>query len=80
MRARKEFGLRRPSMSSFLACIFGGAGKWGNRAPKIPDEYTRPSGLYGGTDKLDLKRLKRFIQEGRLAPCFPGSDEAVISD
>ena len=53
----------------------------GERHPQIPDQYVRPQGLYGSTvEKLDHKRLKRFIQDGRLAPCFPGCDTNEFTD
>eukprot|EP00798_Chlamydomonas_sp_ICE-L_P018491 gene18491-24989_t len=47
------------------------------RGPKIPDQYSRPSlyGLSNRSEKIDLKKLKRLIHEGKLVPCFPGAEE-----
>ncbi|GAX81168.1 hypothetical protein CEUSTIGMA_g8601.t1 [Chlamydomonas eustigma] len=62
-----------------FSCFFGDKGIW-NSNPRVPEQYTKPSGLYGGEDKLDLKKLKRCIQEGKLAPCFPGCEEPAFTD
>eukprot|EP00798_Chlamydomonas_sp_ICE-L_P030042 gene30042-35016_t len=61
-----------PSASLFMFACFAGLL---SRGSKIPEEYSRPN-LYGAAnDKVDLKRLKRLIQEGSLVPCFPGAEE-----
>lgn len=56
-------------------CLFAPGGVFSPRA-RIPDTLCHPSGLYGSTsDKVDQKRLKRLIVEGKLAPFFPGRDD-----
>ncbi|GIL77996.1 hypothetical protein Vretimale_7393 [Volvox reticuliferus] len=55
-------------MNSFLCSCFWPPG------PKIPEEYLRPQGLYS-LERVDLKKLKRLIQNQQLAPCHPGVEE-----
>ena len=48
----------------------------------MDDRYTRPQGLYDHDD-VDLKKLKRLIVKGKLAPCYPGKevgDDAADDD
>mmetsp|Transcript_6647 Transcript_6647/g.24661 ORF Transcript_6647/g.24661 Transcript_6647/m.24661 type:complete len:608 (-) Transcript_6647:1138-2961(-) len=44
------------------------------RKPRVEEQYTRPSGLYP-TVEVDVKRLRKLIMEGKLAPCYPGVEE-----
>ena len=64
-------------MALFGACF----GALTGRSSKIPEQYTRPS-LYGNSnvaDRVDLKKLRRLIIEGKLAPCFPGCEEPALA-
>ncbi|GLI63447.1 hypothetical protein VaNZ11_006419 [Volvox africanus] len=56
-------------MNSFFCACFWPPG------PKIPEEYLRPQGLYS-LERVDLKKLKRLIQNQQLAPCHPGVEES----
>ena len=50
------------------------ASKMGLRSkPTIDERYTRPQGLYG-TGDVDLRKLRKLILSGKLAPCFPGQE------
>ena len=42
-------------------------------ARSVHPEHLIPQGLYPLHD-VDLKRLKKYILTGRLAPCFPGQE------
>lgn len=43
----------------------------GPRRVRVPKHLCKPTGLYE-SDRVDLKRLRRLILDGRLVPCFPG--------
>lgn len=45
------------------------------KAPKIPEELLRPHGNWD-YQRVDLKRLRKFIKDGRLAPCYPGVEDS----
>jgi len=48
----------------------------GNRDLEIDERHLRPMGLHAGTDQVvDLKKLRRLILEGKLAPCYEGLEE-----
>lgn len=44
---------------------------------KVPDQFCKPQGLYAA-EHVDLKRLKKLIQAGRLAPCWRGTTDDDI--
>ena len=44
------------------------------KSPAMDPSLTRPQGLYG-TGDVDLRKLKRLILAGKLAPCYPGREE-----
>ena len=46
----------------------------------VDPQHLAPQGLYPYMCDVDLKRLRKYILAGRLAPCFPGmdSDEAKV--
>ena len=48
--------------------------KIGKRRVPIDEALTRPQGLYDHQD-VDLKRLRRLIIDGRLAPCYAGVED-----
>eukprot|EP00271_Cylindrocystis_brebissonii_P004429 TRINITY_DN1607_c0_g1_i2.p1 TRINITY_DN1607_c0_g1~~TRINITY_DN1607_c0_g1_i2.p1 ORF type:complete len:958 (-),score=191.88 TRINITY_DN1607_c0_g1_i2:1656-4529(-) len=50
-------------------------GNKASKGPPISEEHTRPQGLYVHHD-LDLRKLRRLVLEGHLAPCYPGGDES----
>lgn len=59
----------------FLFKCFGVIGeKLTKHGNKIPEEFLRPQGLYS-VDKVDLRKLRRLILDGKLAPCYPGREE-----
>ena len=41
--------------------------------PGLDERYTRPQGLYHHGD-VDLRKLKKLIVSGKLAPCYPGQE------
>ena len=45
---------------------------------KVPEEYLAPS-KWPGCERVDLKKLKKLILEGKLAPCISGQEDAAIS-
>jgi hypothetical protein len=47
----------------------------GRRKAGVDERYTRPQGLYDHHD-IDQKKLRKLILEAKLAPCYPGADEA----
>jgi hypothetical protein len=47
----------------------------GRRKAGVEERYTRPQGLYE-LHGIDQKKLRKLILEGKLAPCYPGADEA----
>jgi hypothetical protein len=50
------------------------ATKMGLRAkPTMDERYTKPQGLYTHGD-VDLRKLKKLIVSGKLAPCYPGQE------
>ncbi|KAL6756525.1 hypothetical protein V8C86DRAFT_68161 [Haematococcus lacustris] len=46
--------------------------------PGVPEHLCRPSGLYRN-NQIDLRKLRALIREGKLVPCFPGAEEAIVS-
>ena len=42
----------------------------------VPEPLCRPTHLYKNTANVDLKKLKKLIQDGKLVPCFLGAEEA----
>lgn len=48
--------------------------KLGKRRSAVDEALTRPQGLYDHQD-VDMKRLRRLILDGRLAPCYVGQEE-----
>lgn len=59
-----------------FACFGGLALKL--TSPRIPEAFLKPQGLYQ-SERLDTRKLKRLILDGKLAPCFPGHEEPVPS-
>lgn len=61
----------------FSCCFSGGANppQRSRRRARIPEAFLAPQGLYP-TDLLDLGKLRRFIKDGRLAPCYKGLEDA----
>ncbi|XP_024543246.1 protein sip5 isoform X1 [Selaginella moellendorffii] len=51
--------------------------KFARRRAQIDDRYTRPQGLYQHKD-VDHKKLRRLIIDAKLAPCYPGAEDAAI--
>ncbi|KAK1616491.1 hypothetical protein QYE76_022008 [Lolium multiflorum] len=47
----------------------------GRRRAGVEERYTRPQGLYEHRD-IDQKKLRKLILEAKLAPCYPGADDA----
>jgi hypothetical protein len=47
----------------------------GRRKAGVDERYTRPQGLYDHHG-IDQKKLRKLILEAKLAPCYPGADEA----
>eukprot|EP00249_Psilotum_nudum_P022460 c28524_g1_i1 orf=126-1697(+) len=45
------------------------------RRPVVEERYTRPQGLYQHKD-VDHRKLRRLILDAKLAPCFPGVEDA----
>lgn len=45
----------------------------------MEERYTRPQGLYEHRD-IDQKKLRKLILEAKLAPCYPGADDAAGGD
>ena len=41
----------------------------------VDPQFTRPKGFYD-TNDVDLKKLRRLIKHGKLAPCYPGREVA----
>ena len=41
----------------------------------VDPQFTRPQGFYDPND-VDLKKLRRLIKHGKLAPCYPGREVA----
>ncbi|WKA13047.1 hypothetical protein VitviT2T_030380 [Vitis vinifera] len=50
--------------------------KLGRRRQVVEDKYTRPQGLYQHKD-VDHKKLRKLILDSKLAPCYPGDEEAT---
>jgi hypothetical protein len=48
----------------------------GRRRAGVEERYTRPQGLYEHRD-IDQKKLRKLILEAKLAPCYPGADDAA---
>ncbi|KAM3241406.1 hypothetical protein ACQJBY_054400 [Aegilops geniculata] len=51
----------------------------GRRKAGVEERYTRPQGLYEHRD-IDQKKLRKLILEAKLAPCYPGADDAAGGD
>ncbi|XP_044951178.1 E3 ubiquitin-protein ligase GW2 isoform X2 [Hordeum vulgare subsp. vulgare] len=51
----------------------------GRRKAGVEERYTRPQGLYEHRD-IDQKKLRKLILEAKLAPCYPGADDAAGAD
>ena len=49
------------------------------RAPAVEERFTRPCGLYQHRN-IDGKKLRKLIVEGKLAPCWPGSEDPDAAD
>ncbi|TVU33242.1 hypothetical protein EJB05_25032 [Eragrostis curvula] len=47
----------------------------GRRKAGVEERFTRPQGLYEHRD-IDQKKLRKLILEAKLAPCYPGADDA----
>jgi hypothetical protein len=46
--------------------------------PLVPEEYCRPGTLYSNPRverRVDLRKLYKLIQQGKLAPLFPGGED-----
>ena len=41
----------------------------------VDPQFMRPQGFYD-PDDVDLKKLRRLIKHGKLAPCYPGRERA----
>lgn len=39
----------------------------------------RSQGLYHSSDRIDLKKLRKLIVDGRLVPCYPGLEDNAAS-
>ncbi|KAL1813004.1 hypothetical protein ACET3Z_023069 [Daucus carota] len=48
------------------------------RRQVVDDKYTRPQGLYQHKD-VDHKKLRKLILDSKLAPCYPGHDDATVT-
>ena len=48
----------------------------GRRKAGVEERFTRPQGLYEHRD-IDQKKLRKLILEAKLAPCYPGADDAA---
>ncbi|NP_001143691.1 E3 ubiquitin-protein ligase GW2 [Zea mays] len=48
----------------------------GRRKSGVEERFTRPQGLYDHKD-IDQKKLRKLILEAKLAPCYPGADDAA---
>ncbi|KAL6746802.1 hypothetical protein V8C86DRAFT_1440788 [Haematococcus lacustris] len=48
--------------------------------PDIPDSLCEPRGLYRLKENVNLRKLRGLIRNGTLVPCFPGAEEATVSD
>jgi hypothetical protein len=48
----------------------------GRRKSGVEERFTRPQGLYEHKD-IDQKKLRKLILEAKLAPCYPGADDAA---
>ncbi|MEW5319526.1 MAG: hypothetical protein WDW38_010671 [Sanguina aurantia] len=46
---------------------------------KVPEQYLKPQGLYASSDRIDLKKLRKLIVDGRLVPCYPGLEDNAAS-
>jgi len=46
------------------------------RKQRVEEQYTRPHGLYPKAE-VDVKKLRRLILDGKLAPCYPGVEEVT---
>ena len=44
----------------------------------VDPKYCRPQGLYS-SHNLNLKKLKKLIVAGKLAPCYPGQEGAEVA-
>lgn len=44
----------------------------------VDPKYCRPQGLYS-SHNLNLKKLKKLILAGKLAPCYPGQEGAEVA-
>ena len=48
--------------------------------PSVDPQFTKPQGMYD-EDDIDLRKLRKLIKRGKLAPCYPGrefpNDESV---
>jgi len=60
------------------AADLGGMGNriGGRRKAGVEERFTRPQGLYEHRD-IDQKKLRKLILEAKLAPCYPGADDAA---
>ncbi|KAI4390173.1 hypothetical protein MLD38_002312 [Melastoma candidum] len=50
--------------------------KLGRRRQVVDDKYTWPQGLHSLKD-VDIKKLRKFILDSKLAPCYPGDEEST---
>jgi hypothetical protein len=50
----------------------------GRRKSGVEERFTRPQGLYEHKD-IDQKKLRKLILEAKLAPCYPGADDAAAA-
>lgn len=50
----------------------------GRRRQVVDDKYTKPQGLYQHKD-VDHKKLRKLILDSKLAPCYPGLDDATVN-
>ncbi|ERN07148.1 uncharacterized protein LOC18435365 [Amborella trichopoda] len=47
------------------------------RRSRVDERYTRPQGKLYEHANVDYKKLRRLILHSKLAPCFPGSEDAL---
>lgn len=72
-------GAVRAAWSSPKGCFAGlltALGRACGGAP-VPEAYCCPGAIYTKHEHVDLIKLRRLIQEGKLSPMFPGQEEAV---
>ncbi|PSR84632.1 hypothetical protein CEY00_Acc21756 [Actinidia chinensis var. chinensis] len=65
--------IRVCDIESFFFVVVMGY-KFGRTRQVVEEKYTRPQGLYEQKD-VDHKKLKKFILDCKLAPCYPGEEE-----